>query len=67
MYRGKDVLMDVDIYREIVKRINGDIYIGVVGFVRIGKLIFIKRFMDFFVILNIEDEYKKERIKDEFL
>jgi len=57
--------MDADIYREIAKRTNGDIYIGVVGPVRTGKSTFIKRFMDLFVIPNIEDEYKKERTKDE--
>ncbi|AZT91327.1 stage IV sporulation protein A [Caldicellulosiruptor changbaiensis] len=57
--------MDVDIYKEIAKRTDGDIYIGVVGPVRTGKSTFIKRFMDLFVIPNIEDEYKKERAKDE--
>lgn len=57
--------MDADIYREIAKRTNGDIYIGVVGPVRTGKSTFIKKFMDLFVIPNIEDEYKKERTKDE--
>jgi len=57
--------MDIDIYKDIAKRTNGDIYIGVVGPVRTGKSTFIKRFMDLFVIPNIEDYYKKERTKDE--
>lgn len=57
--------MEVDIYKDITKRTDGDIYIGVVGPVRTGKSTFIKRFMDLFVIPNIEDYYKKERTKDE--
>lgn len=54
-----------NIYEDIAKRTNGDIYIGVVGPVRTGKSTFIKRFMDLIVIPNIADEYKKERAKDE--
>jgi len=54
-----------DIYEDIAKRTNGDIYIGVVGPVRTGKSTFIKRFMDLVVIPNIDDVYKQERAKDE--
>ncbi len=54
-----------DIYSDISKRTNGDIYIGVVGPVRTGKSTFIKRFMDLFVLPNIENNYIKERTKDE--
>jgi stage IV sporulation protein A len=54
-----------DIYSDISKRTNGDIYIGVVGPVRTGKSTFIKRFMDELVIPNIDDEYVKERALDE--
>ena len=54
-----------DIYRDIAERTNGDIYIGVVGPVRTGKSTFIKRFMDLFVIPNIENVHSKERAKDE--
>lgn len=54
-----------DIYHQIAERTKGDIYIGVVGPVRTGKSTFIKRFMDLLVIPNIEDEYDKERAKDE--
>ncbi|MEZ0536560.1 stage IV sporulation protein A [Caldicellulosiruptoraceae bacterium PP1] len=57
--------MDVDIYKDIAKRTNGDIYVGVVGPVRTGKSTFIKRFMDLFVVPNIDDYYKRERTKDE--
>jgi len=38
---------------------------GVVGPVRTGKSTFIKRFMDLLVIPNIENQYSKERAKDE--
>ncbi|MDR1540253.1 MAG: stage IV sporulation protein A [Clostridiales bacterium] len=54
-----------DIYKDIAERTNGDIYIGVVGPVRTGKSTFIKRFMDLLVIPNIENNYSKERAKDE--
>ena len=53
------------LYQDIAKRTDGDIYVGVVGPVRTGKSTFIKRFMDFLVIPNIDNEYKKERAKDE--
>lgn len=54
-----------NIYKDISERTQGDIYIGVVGPVRTGKSTFIKRFMDLFVIPNIDNNYIKERAKDE--
>ncbi len=54
-----------NIYQDIAKRTQGDIYIGVVGPVRTGKSTFIKKFMDLLVIPNIENAYKKERAMDE--
>ncbi len=54
-----------DIYNDIAKRTNGDIYIGVVGPVRTGKSTFIKRFMETLVIPNIDSDFKKERAIDE--
>lgn len=54
-----------NVYENIAKRTDGDIYVGVVGPVRTGKSTFIKRFMDLLVIPNIENEYKKERARDE--
>lgn len=54
-----------DVYKEIAGRTQGDIYVGVVGPVRTGKSTFIKKFMDLLVIPNIENEFKKERAKDE--
>ncbi len=57
--------MNNNIYNDISKRTNGDIYIGVVGPVRSGKSTFIKRFMDTLVIPNIGDPFVKERAMDE--
>ena len=56
---------NLEIYEDIAKRTEGDIYVGVVGPVRTGKSTFIKKFMDLLVIPNIENEYKKERATDE--
>jgi len=38
-------MKDIEIYKDISKRTNGDIYIGVVGPVRTGKSTFIKNFI----------------------
>ena len=57
--------MENNIYSDISKRTDGDIYIGVVGPVRTGKSTFIKRFMESVVIPNIESDYKRERAIDE--
>lgn len=57
--------MKTNIYADISQRTGGDIYIGVVGPVRSGKSTFIKRFMDTLVIPNINDDFLKERARDE--
>ena len=56
---------NLGLYQDIAKRTEGDIYVGVVGPVRTGKSTFIKKFMDLLVIPNINNDYKKERAKDE--
>ena len=56
---------NLGLYQDITKRTQGDIYVGVVGPVRTGKSTFIKKFMDLLVIPNINNDYKKERAKDE--
>ncbi len=56
---------NASIYQDIQTRTGGDIYIGVVGPVRTGKSTFIKRFMDTLVLPNINEEYKRERARDE--
>lgn len=54
-----------NIYRDISRRTNGDIYLGIVGPVRTGKSTFIKRFMDTLVIPHIGSEQQRERATDE--
>ncbi len=58
-------MVNNNIYSDIAKRTDGDIYIGIVGPVRTGKSTFIKKFMERIVIPNIEGEYKRERATDE--
>ncbi len=53
------------IYEDIKNRTNGDIYIGVVGPVRVGKSTFITEFMKKLVVPNIEEKNKKKRTLDE--
>ena len=56
---------NLDIYKSIAQRTDGDIYVGVVGPVRTGKSTFIKKFMELLVLPNINNEYKRERATDE--
>lgn len=53
------------IYQDIAERTGGDIYIGVVGPVRTGKSTFIKRFMESLVLPNIDNDYSRDRARDE--
>ncbi len=57
--------MENSIYQDIAKRTNGDIYLGVVGPVRVGKSTFITKFMEKLVIPNIEDDNVRIRAVDE--
>ncbi|MDY4576394.1 MAG: stage IV sporulation protein A [Intestinibacter sp.] len=57
--------MTMNIYEDIAKRTQGDIYIGVVGPVRTGKSTFIRKFMETLVLPNIENDFKRERTRDE--
>lgn len=57
--------MSYNVYEDIAKRTNGDIYIGVVGPVRCGKSTFISKFVNTLVLPNIENKYNKERAIDE--
>lgn len=54
-----------DLYRDIAERTDDDIYIGVVGPVRTGKSTLIKRIMDLLVLPNMDNEFEKERSRDE--
>lgn len=53
------------VYKDISRRTNGDVYIGVVGPVRTGKSTFIKRFSETIVLPNIQDEAVYARTVDE--
>ena len=57
-------MQERNIYSDIAKRTQGDIYIGVVGPVRTGKSTFIKRFMDALVLPNIESQSVRDRATD---
>ncbi len=58
-------MADLTIYKDIAKRTQGDIYIGVVGPVRTGKSTLINRFMQALVIPFMDTGVKKERARDE--
>ena len=58
-------MSDSRLYADIARRTGGAVMIGVVGPVRTGKSTFIKRFMECMVIPNIDNEYVRERAKDE--
>ena len=52
-------------YQDMASRTGSSIYIGVVGPVRTGESTFIKRFMETQVLPNIENDYRRERARDE--
>ena len=62
---GGKLMTGANIYSDIEKRTGGDVYIGVVGPVRTGKSTFIKKFIETVVLPNIDNQYDKERAKDE--
>ncbi len=53
------------IYEDIKTRTNGDIYVGVVGPVRVGKSTFISEFMKKLVLPNIESKNVRDRAEYE--
>ena len=57
-------MTEQSIYRHIAERSGGNIYIGVVGPVRVGKSTFIRRFMENAVLPHITDEFDRERTMD---
>lgn len=56
--------MDYDIYGDIAKRTDGDIYIGVVGPVRTGKSTFITKFMEQIALPNMSENKKSVAIDE---
>lgn len=57
--------MKENLYENLARRTDGDIYIGVVGPVRVGKSTFVKRVMEEVVIPNMTDETDQIRAQDE--
>ena len=55
----------LELLKNIGTRTNSDIYVGVVGPVRVGKSTFIRKFMELVVVDNIYDENEKRRTIDE--
>jgi len=53
------------IYQDIATRTNGDIYVGVVGPVRVGKSTFITQFMQKFVLPNMSNDNLRTCAVDE--
>ena len=53
------------LYQDIMKRTQGDIYLGVVGPVRTGKSTFIKKFAELMMVPNVENEFERNRLVDE--
>ena len=56
---------NMGVYEDIKARTDGDIYVGVVGPVRTGKSTFIRKFMETLVLPNIDNEFKRDRTRDE--
>lgn len=56
---------DSKLYQDLARRTGGAFLIGVVGPVRTGKSTFIKRFMETLVLPGIENDFVRERAKDE--
>jgi stage IV sporulation protein A len=54
-----------NLFRDIVERTGGDIYIGTMGPVRTGKSTFIKRFMELMVLPYMKEGPERERAMDE--
>ena len=53
------------LYEDMERRTGGSVYLGVTGPVRVGKSTFVKRMMEELVIPGIQDEYARERARDE--
>ncbi len=59
------IMNNKTVYKDIAKRTDSNIYLGIVGPVRVGKSTFIKKFMENMVIPHIENQTVKDRAIDE--
>lgn len=57
--------MAMSALNELAKRTNGDVYIGVVGPVRVGKSTLISKLLEHLVLPSIEDGEERTRMIDE--
>lgn len=57
--------MNEQILQQLAERTDGDVYIGVVGPVRVGKSTFVKKVMESVVLPNIQNEEDRKRALDE--
>lgn len=53
------------LYEDMQRRTGGNVYIGVIGPVRVGKSTFVKRVMEELVLPCLQDDYVRERARDE--
>ena len=57
--------MSEQIFQQLALRTNGDLYIGVVGPVRVGKSTFVKKVMEGVILPNIDNAEDRMRAMDE--
>ena len=57
--------MSENVLQNLVKRTNGDVYIGVVGPVRVGKSVLVKKLMEMLLLPNITDDDLRLKTLDE--
>ncbi|MEG0438459.1 stage IV sporulation protein A [Solibacillus cecembensis] len=62
--KGGTAISD-QIFQQLAERTNGDIYIGVVGPVRVGKSTFVKKVMEGVILPNISNAEDRMRAMDE--
>lgn len=58
-------MISEQIFQQLAQRTNGDLYIGVVGPVRVGKSTFVKKVMENVILPNIENAEDRMRAMDE--
>lgn len=64
VYKGGNTISE-HIFQQLAERTNGDLYIGVVGPVRVGKSTFVKKVMEGVILPNIENAEDRMRAMDE--